>query len=166
MKIELVKWTEDIKSDLIRICNSIDRTYLSGRLPYPYTEASADWWYENVVIQDGDKGIFRAIVVDGFVVGSISIEPKTDVYMKDTEIGYMLLAEYYDKGIMTEAARQICELAFAELDIERITGCVYAPNIASQKVLLKNDFELEGVLKRAVYKDDKIYDLHIYGKCK
>ncbi len=166
MKIELVKWTEDNKGDLIRICNSVDRKFLSGRLPYPYTEASADWWYENVVIQDGKTGIFRAIVADGLVVGSISIEPKTDVYIKDAEIGYMLLADYYGKGIMTEAVSQVCKLAFDELDIERITGCVYAPNIASQKVLLKNDFELEGVLKRAVYKEDKIYDLHVYGKCK
>lgn len=166
MKVELKKWTEENKKDLIRICNSVDREYLSGRLPYPYTEESADWWYENVVSGDGKSGVFRAISVDGDIVGSISIEPKDDIFIKDTEIGYMLSTEYHGRGIMTEATRQICEIAFAELDIERITGNVFAPNIASQKVLLKNGFELEGVMKRAVYKNGETYDLYIFGKCK
>ena len=44
MKIELKHWTPDLKQDLINICNSVDRTYLSNRLPYPYTEESADRW--------------------------------------------------------------------------------------------------------------------------
>lgn len=166
MKIELKQWSEDNKKDLIKICNSVDRKYLSGRLPYPYTEESANWWYENVASGDGKNGIFRAIAVDGEIVGSISVEPKGDIYIKDTEIGYMLLSEYHGKGIMTEATKQICELAFAQLDIERITGNVCSPNIASQRVLINNGFELEGIMKKAVYKNGNITDLHIYGKCK
>lgn len=166
MKIELKKWKEENKNDLIRICNSVDRKYLSGRLPYPYTEESADWWYANVVSGDGKNGIFRAISVDGIIVGSISVEMKSDVYAKDAEIGYMLLSEYYGKGITTEASLRICDIAFAELDIERLTGYVCSPNIASQKVLLKSGFELEGLMKRAVCKDGNMYDLYIYGKCK
>ena len=38
---------------------------------------------------------------------------------------------------MTEAVRQICAAAFWGLDIIRITGLVYAPNVASQRVLEK-----------------------------
>ncbi len=40
INIELQKWTESNKSDLTRICNAVDRRYLSNRLPYPYTEMS------------------------------------------------------------------------------------------------------------------------------
>ena len=65
---------------------------------------------------------------------------------------------------MTEAARQICELAFASLDIIRITGLVYEPNIASRRVLEKNGFTLEGMMKNAVVKDGNVYDLCVYGK--
>ena len=54
----------------------------------------------------------------------------------------------------------------AELDIIRITGLVYAPNIASQKVLEKNGFVKEGLQRDAVFKDGKIYDLVLYGKRK
>jgi ribosomal-protein-alanine N-acetyltransferase len=67
---------------------------------------------------------------------------------------------------MTEAVRQICEIAFSELDIIRITGLVYAPNIASRRVLEKNAFIQEGLQRNAVYKDGNIFDLCVYGKLK
>ena len=66
--------------------------------------------------------MFRAIVADGKIVGNISVEQKSDVYRKDAEIGYMLITEEWSRGIMTEAVKKICEEAFAELPILRITG--------------------------------------------
>lgn len=65
---------------------------------------------------------------------------------------------------MTQAAKQICEIAFADLDIIRITGLVYEPNIASRRVLEKNGFVLEGIMKNAVVKGEDIYNLCVYGK--
>ena len=129
MNVILEKWTQEFKPELIKICNEVDRSYLSNRLPYPYTEESADWWLGMVSDHDGKDGIFRAIVADGKIVGNISVEQKSDVYCKDGEIGYLLLTDCWSKGIMTEAVRQICAAAFLELDIIRITGLVYAPNV-------------------------------------
>ena len=166
MTLELIKWSPALKQELIDICNDVDRTFLSNRLPYPYTEESADWWLGMVSGHDGKDGVFRAISVDGKIVGNISVEQKADVYCKDGEIGYLLLTAYRSRGIMTEAVRQICKISFSELDIIRITGLVYAPNIASRKVLEKNDFVQEGLQRNAVYKDDKVYDLCVYGKLK
>ena len=164
--VKLVKWTEEIKPELIKICNEADRSYLSDRLPYPYTEESADWWLGMVSEHDGKDGVFRAIAADGKIVGNISVEQKSDVYCKDGEIGYLLMTDYWSRGIMTEAVRQICAAAFSELDIVRITGLVYAPNTASIRVLEKNGFVREGLQMNAVYKDDKIYDLCLFGKLK
>ena len=166
MEIKLVKWSEDLKGDLIDLCNKADRSFLSGRMPYPYTEEAAEWWLGMVSEHDGKDGLFRAIVVDGKVAGNISVEQKADVYCRDGEIGYLLLTDFWSKGIMTEAVRQICEAAFAELNIIRITGLVYAPNTASQRVLERNGFVKEGLQKNAVYKDGRIYDLCLYGKIK
>lgn len=166
MNIELKKWTFDDKESLIKICNAVDRSNLSDRLPFPYTDESADWWLNMVQEHDGKDGIFRSVAVDGNIVGNISIEQKSDVYRKDAEIGYLLLTEKWSHGIMTEAVKQICETAFAELDIIRITGLVYEPNTASRKVLEKNGFLLEGTMKNAVVKNDKIYDLCVYGRCR
>ena len=41
MKVELKKWALDDKKQLMDICNSVERDYLSDRLPYPYTEECA-----------------------------------------------------------------------------------------------------------------------------
>ena len=133
-------------------------------MPNPYTNESAEWWLNIVKENEGKTGIFREIIVDGKIIGTISVEQKEDVYRKDAEIGYYLLPEEYSKGIMTEAVRQICETGFEKLDIIRITGLVYEPNIASRKVLEKNNFILEGTMKKAVIKNNNIYDLCIYGK--
>lgn len=163
MNIQLKPWSMDDKENLIGLCNAVDRRYLSNRLPYPYTEESADWWLNMVLQHEGKDAVFRAIVADRKIIGNISVERKEDVYEKDAEIGYMLCSGEWSKGIMTYAVRQICKIAFSELDIIRITGMVYEPNIASRRVLEKNQFVLEGIMKNAVVKDENIYDLCIYG---
>ncbi|MGL6201793.1 MAG: GNAT family N-acetyltransferase [Lachnospiraceae bacterium] len=132
-------------------------------MPLPYTIKDAIWWINMANEHDGKDGIFRLITVDDKIVGNISVEQKSDVFGKDAEIGYLIETESWSKGIATEAVKQICKIAFSELNIIRITGLVYESNIASRKVLEKNNFSLEGVMKNAVYKNDKIYNLCIYG---
>lgn len=164
MDVVLKKWTMGDKDKLSNICNKVERQFLSNRIPFPYTEDDAKWWLNMAGEHDGKNGIFRAIIVDGEYVGNISVEVKDDVYCKDAEVGYLLLTNKWSKGIMTEAVKQICSIAFSKLDIVRITGLVYKPNIASQRVLEKNDFILEGIIKSAVFKNNNIYDLCVYGK--
>lgn len=163
MKISLKKWTMDDKKQLMDLCNQADRQYLSGRMPFPYTEEDARWWLDFVREHDGRDGVFRAIVVDGAYVGNISVERKSDVYARDGEIGYLLMTGQWSRGIMTEAVGQICPIAFSELDILRITGLVYEPNTGSRRVLEKNRFVLEGIKRNAVYKEEHVYNLCIYG---
>lgn len=57
MTLELIKWSPALKQELIDICNDVDRTFLSNRLPYPYTEESADWWLGMVSGHDGKDGV-------------------------------------------------------------------------------------------------------------
>ncbi|WP_407436847.1 GNAT family N-acetyltransferase [Treponema sp.] len=166
MKIELRKFTEENKQDLIKLCNAIDRKYLSDRLPHPYTQESADWWLNMLSENDEKKGVWRAIYADDKLVGNISVEQKSDVYHKDGEIGYFLLTEYWSKGIMTEAAKQICALAFEKLDIIRITGLYYEPNVGSGRVMEKCEFKFEGKLRNGVVKGDDVYNLCIMGLLK
>ena len=70
MKIELKKWSIEDKESLIRICNTIDRNYLSDRLPNPYTNESAEWWLNIVKENEGKTGIFYSIwneLYDSFI---------------------------------------------------------------------------------------------------
>ena len=78
MTFDLHKWTSVDRKALMTLCNAVDRTFLSDRLPYPYTEADADWWLGMVAENDGKEGIWRAIVVNEQIVGSISVERMAD----------------------------------------------------------------------------------------
>ena len=41
MEISIRNWTFADKQALMGLCNAVDRTFLSDRLPEPYTEADA-----------------------------------------------------------------------------------------------------------------------------
>ena len=156
--MELRHWEISDAKELMKLCNAVDRRYLSDHLPNPYTEKDAEEWLKMVTNNDASTGIYRAIVCDGKLIGSISVEKKDD----DAEIGYMLLNEYSNKGIGTEVVRQICSIAFKILSLEQITANVFQPNNASIRVLLKNGFKYKGSIPNAVIKDGAVYDLLIY----
>ena len=166
MKIELRRWTMSDSKELTTLCNAVDRSYLSDRLPYPYTEEDAKSWLNMVAQNDSVTGIYRAIVMDGQPIGNISVEQKEDVYRIDGEIGFMLHGDYCNKGIMTEAVRQICTIVFRDLPIERITANIFQPNTASMQVLRKNGFAHEGTMMQSILKNGVIYNLCIFGLTK
>ena len=158
LKMELKHWVLSDAKELTNLCNAVNRHYLSDRLPNPYTEKDAEEWLKMVSENEAITGIYWAIVCDGKLIGSISVEKKDD----DAEIGYMILNEYTNKGIATEAVKQICSIAFKALSIKQITANVFQPNIASIRVLLKNGFKYKGAIPNAVIKDGYVYDLLIY----
>ena len=99
MTFDLHKWTSVDRKALMTLCNAVDRTFLSDRLPYPYTEADADWWLGMVAENDGKEGVWRAIVADGQIVGSISVERMADENRAAGSIGYMILTPFWSQGI-------------------------------------------------------------------
>ena len=162
MTITLHKWIAADREALMALCNAVDRTFLSDRLPYPYTEADADWWLGMVAEDEGKEGVWRSIWVDGQLVGSISVERKNDGGKAIDEIGYMILTPFWSQGIGTEALRQICEIAYRELELQQIVGNVFSENVASARVLEKNGFLLEGTMEGAVVKGGKKVFVRVY----
>ena len=162
MIITLHTWTPDDKPALMALCNAIDRTFLSDRLPYPYTEADADWWLGMVEENDGKEGVWRSLWADGNLVGSISVERKDGDENNIGDLGYMILTSWWSKGIGTEAVRQICGIAREELGLERISATVFEGNRASERVLEKNGFRLEETKSGSIVKDGKVMDVRVY----
>lgn len=165
MQIELKKWSLRYLNQLVHLCNHVDRTYLTDQMPKPYRKEHALWFINHAKKDDGTLGIYRAIVVDGICIGEISVVYQDDVHCRCATLGYYILDEYKNKGIATQMVKEICEIAFQELTIHRITATTFSCNVASRRVLEKNGFILEGTLKNNLYKDHKIYDECIYGKC-
>jgi RimJ/RimL family protein N-acetyltransferase len=74
------------------------------------------------------------------------------------EIGYWLAKPCWGRGIMTEVVERLCEMAWTEWKLVRITAHVFPFNEASARVLEKNGFQLEGVLRKHHQKDGQFLD--------
>jgi len=62
------------------------------------------------------------------------------------------------------ALRQMTEQTFATTRFDKLFAPVLAPNRASMRVLEKNAYELEGVLKNEVEKDGQRFDIYHYAR--
>lgn len=135
--------------------------YLFDRYPNPYTLKDAEDWVAYCMEQD--PLVNFAIDVDGQVVGGIALELRADVYRKTPLIGYWLGQEYWGRGIMPEAVKLVTNYAFYNLDIISIQALVFSGNPKSMRVLEKAGYQKQGVIKSSVYKNDVIYDEHVYS---
>lgn len=161
--ITLRNFIQDDCVSLVRVLNDADVTqFLSSKIPYPYTHDDAMWW-----VTEGSKaGVVRAIEVNGQLAGCIGVNPGEFEYRHSGEIGYWLAKEYWRQGIASEAIRQIVELVFTETELMRLFACVFSDNLASQQLLLKSGFKQEAVLQKAIYKNGRYYDNHLFALLK
>ncbi len=82
------------------------------------------------------------------------------------EIGYMLLPEFQGNGYITETVTRLIAFGFNELKLNSIEAVIAPDNIASQRVVLKNNFEQEGFFKEYEYYEGRFLDIQIYSLLK
>ena len=80
-------------------------------------------------------------------------------------ISYLIGSKkYWGKGIATNSIKKISDMGFKKLNLKKITAGIYANNLASKRVLEKNDFICEGIRKKQYSFDKERIDGLIYGK--
>lgn len=136
--------------------------WLMNAFPYPYRLEHADAWIAFAAAETPQMNL--AIVRDGTLLGGIGLKPLADVHAGTAEIGYWLGKPYWGQGIVGRAVRCMVEYAFDELLFVRLQAGVFAGNAASMRVLEKNGFVREGVLRKHVRKDGVITDAVLYAK--
>ena len=161
---ELREWQLSDAKSLAENANNIKVwNNLRDAFPQPYSEKDGQEYIEMTVSQPKPATLF-AIVVEGKAVGSIGFFIKTDVERISAEMGYFIGEKYWNRGIMTDAVKQMLAYAFTNFpQLRKIFATPFDFNIASQKVLEKAGFEREAILKRAAVKNGKIIDLHYYS---
>jgi RimJ/RimL family protein N-acetyltransferase len=61
----------------------------------------------------------------------------------EVEIGYRLHPDYWNRGLITEAAHAVRDHAFADLKLPRVISLIHAENIPSRRVAEKNGMKVE-----------------------
>ena len=162
MEFVLRPWNPDDSLSLVKYGNNWNiARYLANIFPYPYTEDSAKTF---IRFANADKPIhIFAIEVNGEAIGGIGVHPQTDIMEKNAELGYWLGEPFWGKGIISRAVRQMVNFAFDTYPIDRVYATVFAANIASQRVLEKNSFQLEASIEKLFWKNEEYQDGLIYA---
>ena len=139
---------------------------LRDGLPYPYTGNDAKEFITSMQNADKNKVFAFAIVYKDKCIGSISVTRQENIHFKTAELGYYIAEEYWGKGLTTRAVKEACEYVFDNSDIIRIFAEPFIHNVASQRVLEKNGFFCEGILRNNAYKNGRVVDMKMYAKLK
>lgn len=167
MKCRIRKWElSDAKDLAAALSNKKVQDNLRDGLPYPYTEQDGKEFISAMLSAEENETFAFAITVDNMVIGSIGIFRQGNIHRQTAELGYYIAEEYWGKGIMTEAVKQICAYVFAKSDIIRIYAEPFAYNIASCRVLEKVGFQYEGTLRNNAVKNSKVIDMKMYSLLK
>lgn len=100
---------------------------------------------ENIEFTLQNPGRGRLAVTEkatGKTAGSFALIPVEGT--ADWQLGYVLLKEYWGKGIATELTKEGLRYFFSTCDSEIIYGVTEKANSASQQVLLKCGFQPHG----------------------
>ena len=131
-------------------------------LPSPYTEQNA-LDFIRLCQQEAPTTTF-AIEYKGELAGCIGLVKQTDVYRLSAELGYWIGEPYWGKGIATQAVELITSYGFDQLGLVRIYSGVFEFNTASQRVLEKSGFKLEGIFEKSVIKNGRIHNELRYAR--
>lgn len=106
---------------------------------------------------------FKAVCVDGNVIGSITLDKGKGIHACKAEVGYVISKAHWSKGYATRALQEAVRVGFGELDVSRIEAFVDPDNIASARALEKAGFICEGTLMSCVIHKGVVRDRLLYS---
>ena len=124
--------------------------YFAGEILEP-EEACQNWFTKVFTRYENNLGGLNALISkeDGKLVGMCGLLIQTVDEIRELEIGYSILPEYWRKGYASEAAQKCKAYAFEHNLSESIISIIHIDNIGSQKVALNNGMHLD---KTTTYK--------------
>jgi RimJ/RimL family protein N-acetyltransferase len=165
-EVRLSEFRSSDKDALVIHLNHRDIYDRTLRIPFPYAEKDADDWLALVAkitqqqgrpvqraIRNTDDGLIGGCGFDGFQIGK----------SHRGEIGYWLARPFWGRGIMTAVVQRVCQHAFEELGLVKITAHVFSHNPASARVLVKCGFQEEGYLRKHYLKDGDFIDARLFA---
>jgi [ribosomal protein S5]-alanine N-acetyltransferase len=120
-------------------------------------------WYRS--LHEQQTGLWFALCEKETHVfmGAVGLSNINKLFRK-AEIGFWLLPQYWNHGIMFDAAQQVLREGFERLNLHRIEAFIEPANIASEKLLRKLGFEYEGTQRDCEIKNGEFISLKMFAK--
>lgn len=156
------------KADITRLPDRIGRRCVVENLlvvPYPYTiDDARRWVHRNLYSRPFRQANLNcAISIDDELVGGISLMEIERGHM--AKLGYWVAEPWWGRGLATAAVGLIIDYGCREYGLRRIEAGIFGWNPASARVLEKNGFVCEGVLRRRLRNPfGRVGDEHMYAR--
>jgi RimJ/RimL family protein N-acetyltransferase len=135
---------------------------VSDRFPHPYTREDGEHFLSGNVLPL--TNVF-AIEINGEACGGIGIHRIGEGERRHgAEFGYWLGRAHWGRGLMTRTVAAFAPWAMRELRLYRLQATVLDFNTASARVLSRNAFAEEGVMRCAVVKHGTLHDLRLFAR--
>ena len=110
--------------------------------PRPYDRGATEYMVARAVLTSWDKEAVFAIVLEGRVVGlvSLTIDPEDQT----AELGYDIARDMWGQGLAVEAAAAVCDLGFREYGLAKVYAGADSRNKRSLRVMEKLGMTYEG----------------------
>lgn len=114
-------------------------------------------------LSDRSKSEYRWMVeADGEVVGTVAAT-NTSWGSGYAEIAFMLSEAVHGRGVGTRAVALLLRTLFEETELYRVFATISADNVASQRLVERLGFRLEGVLRQHYVIGGRRVDQMIFG---
>ncbi|MGI9276767.1 MAG: GNAT family N-acetyltransferase [Endozoicomonas sp.] len=135
---------------------------LRDSFPHPYTVEHARAWIQHIKEHEPDT---RFVIANARneAIGEIGFVIQLDVHRYTAEIGYWLSEDHWGSGVMSKALAEVSQYAFREKGLVRLFADVQEKNEGSSRVLEKCGYQLEGVFRKHIYKEDQHSDQYVYA---
>ncbi|MCC7465350.1 MAG: GNAT family N-acetyltransferase [Saprospiraceae bacterium] len=166
--IALTPFQEGDQHHLVLYLNDQQVQENTANIPTPYTHKDADEWLAHVQQMFLERGAHFELAIrheQHGLIGGIGCFMRTGLEGHRDEIGYWLAAPFRGQGIMPAAVSAYCQWLFSmRPNLARIEAKVYTHNEASCRVLEKNGFQKEGLMRKATKKNDRLIDTWLWAK--
>lgn len=161
--LRLRPWSTDDLDALVHHANDEQVARgVSDRFPHPYTRADGERFLSGEVLPL--THVF-AIEIDNEACGGIGIHRIGEGERRHgAEFGYWLGRAHWNRGLMTRTVAAFAPWVMRELRLYRLQATVLDSNTASARVLSRNDFVEEGVMRCAVVKRGTLHDLRLFAR--
>jgi [ribosomal protein S5]-alanine N-acetyltransferase len=136
-------------------------------LPYATWAGMPDalsWFNRMQALQTVGSGVQLVVQAQGSgrVVGTVLLF-KLDEPSARLELGYVLARASWGQGLKAEALSAVVARCFAIVKLRRVEAEVNPDNVASNKLLAKLGFVLEGRVRQRWVAKGVAYDTNLYG---
>ncbi|WP_026462299.1 GNAT family N-acetyltransferase [Adhaeribacter aquaticus] len=144
-----------------KLAGDKDVAFNALNIPYPFPAESAAVWistHKKEFAQHKSAIFAIETTSNQEFIGAVGLTTISEIN-NTAEMGYWLGKSYWNKGFASEAIAALIIFGFEEYKLNKIFATHLKRNAASGKVLMKNGFQVEGILRQHIKHFGKYEDL-------